>query len=93
MELRSEFAAVDVQIDQQANGPRLRVTDEETGLVAFLDPVALQSLTWLTPEQLERVVIEARQAGRVRGMWTAPSAAQRTERTGESGEPPSPPHS
>jgi len=59
VELRNEFAAVRLAIDEQANGPRLKITDIETGLEGFLDPFALQVLAWLPPERLEELLIEA----------------------------------
>ena len=59
MELRNEFAGVRVELDHEANGARLKVTDLETGLTTFLDPFALQALTWLSPEATERIVVDA----------------------------------
>ncbi len=43
----SEFAAVDVDVDQHANGPRLRIEDLKTGRVGYLDPLELETLAWL----------------------------------------------
>ena len=46
MEIRNEFARVAVDIDEQGNGPRLRLRDLKTGRVAFLDALELESLAW-----------------------------------------------
>ena len=45
MDLRSEFAVVSVEIDNQANGPRLLIEDRRTGRTIYLDPLELESLT------------------------------------------------
>lgn len=47
MELISEFGAVEVRRDDNANGPRLRIEDLRTGHVGFLDPLELETLAWL----------------------------------------------
>lgn len=47
MELANEFAAVALSLDQDANGPRLRVEDLRTGQVGYLDPLELETLAWL----------------------------------------------
>ena len=43
----SEFAAVDVRIDERGNGPRLRLEDLKTGHVGYLDALELETLAWL----------------------------------------------
>lgn len=43
----SEFAAVEVEVDQHGNGPRLRIEDLKTGQVGFLDALELETLAWL----------------------------------------------
>jgi ketosteroid isomerase-like protein len=45
--LKSEFAAVEVDVDEQGNGPRLRIEDLKTGHVGFLDALELETLAWL----------------------------------------------
>jgi hypothetical protein len=50
--LTSEFASVAVEIDWQANGPRLRIENQQNRRVVYLDPLELASLTWLTHESL-----------------------------------------
>jgi hypothetical protein len=56
VELRNEFAAVRLEIDHRGNGPRLKITDLETGLEGYLDPFALQVLAWLPPARLEALL-------------------------------------
>jgi 2-(1,2-epoxy-1,2-dihydrophenyl)acetyl-CoA isomerase len=48
--LKSEFAAVEVDVDEEANGPRLRIEDLKTGRVGYLDALELETLAWL-PER------------------------------------------
>jgi ketosteroid isomerase-like protein len=45
--VKSEFAAVEVDVDQEANGPRLRIEDVKTGHVGYLDALELETLAWL----------------------------------------------
>jgi uncharacterized protein len=45
--IKSEFAAVEVGVDEQANGPRLRIEDLKTGRVGYLDALELETLAWL----------------------------------------------
>ena len=45
MILMNEFAAVEVEMDESANGPRLRITDLRQGFEIYLDPLELESLT------------------------------------------------
>jgi hypothetical protein len=45
--LDNEFASVEVVLDEDANGPRLKITDLRTGRVGFLDPFELETLAWL----------------------------------------------
>ena len=42
--LANEFASVKVELDVDASGPRLRITDLATGVFSCLDPFELQSL-------------------------------------------------
>ena len=50
--LTSEFASVAVDLDTDANGPRLRIENQQNRRVVYLDPLELASLTWLTHEHL-----------------------------------------
>ena len=52
MEVRNEFAAVDLQLDTAANAPRLRIRDLESGLTCCLDAYVLRSLVLASPEVL-----------------------------------------
>jgi ketosteroid isomerase-like protein len=47
MDVKSEFAAVELELDQHANGPRLRIEDLKTGRVGYLDALELETLAWL----------------------------------------------
>jgi hypothetical protein len=52
LELTSEFASVSVELDTSANGPRLRIENQQNRRVVYLDPLELASLTWLDHESL-----------------------------------------
>jgi hypothetical protein len=52
----SEFAAVSVRVDHEANGPRLRLEDLTSGRVAYLDALQLESLVWLPGERLTELL-------------------------------------
>jgi hypothetical protein len=41
IQLKSEFAVVRVSLDSSANGPRLRIRDEQAGTEILLDPLEL----------------------------------------------------
>ena len=45
--VKSEFAAVELDVDLQGNGPRLRIEDVKTGRVGYLDALELETLAWL----------------------------------------------
>jgi ketosteroid isomerase-like protein len=45
--VKSEFAAVEVGVDETGNGPRLRIEDLKTGRVGYLDALELETLAWL----------------------------------------------
>ena len=53
--LTSEFASVAVELDTDANGPRLRIENQQNRRVVYLDPLELASLTWLTHEHLPEI--------------------------------------
>jgi hypothetical protein len=48
--LRNEFASLEVDRDDSANGPRLHIRDLETGAETFLDLLEVESLTRLSHE-------------------------------------------
>ena len=56
MELRSEFASVEVTLDHDGNGPRLKIVDLKTGQVGFLDPLELETLAWLPEGGLHKLL-------------------------------------
>lgn len=53
MIIRSEFAVVDVGVDDAANGPRLKIEDMQTGRTIYLDALELESLAWAPHSRLE----------------------------------------
>jgi hypothetical protein len=52
LELANEFASVTVELDLSANGPRLRIENQQNRRVVYLDPLELASLTWLNHDSL-----------------------------------------
>jgi hypothetical protein len=54
--VENEFAAVAVQVDETANGPRLRLQDMRTGRVRFLDALELEALVWLPDGHLTQLL-------------------------------------
>jgi hypothetical protein len=52
----SEFAEVAVSVDRTANGPRLRLADQRTGRVRFLDALELETIVWLPDGHLTRLL-------------------------------------
>ncbi len=60
VELAGEFARVLVEPDYEANGPRLKVSDLESGRTRYLDPLELATLTLLTHRDLDPFLRNAR---------------------------------
>ena len=54
--VESEFASVRVSVDHSGNGPRLRLEDLRSGHVGFLDALELETLAWLPPGGLHRLL-------------------------------------
>ncbi len=52
----SEFASVAVSIDGRGNGARLRVEDQRTGVVRYLDALELESIVWASDEWFRRLL-------------------------------------
>lgn len=52
MRIVNEYAAVEVELNTEGNGPRLMVKDLSTGKSVFLDPIELQALAWATHKDL-----------------------------------------
>jgi hypothetical protein len=55
-EVTSEFASVALTIDDDGNGPRLRIEDLRTGQVGFLDALELETLAWLPEGGLHKLL-------------------------------------
>jgi hypothetical protein len=70
-ELVSEFASVRVELDESANGPRLRILDGRTGAYRYLDPLVLEALIWASEDDMRAIVDPA-------ARWTAESSASET---------------
>ncbi len=54
--VHSEFAQVRVEVDDQGNGPRLKLTDLKTDEVRYLDALELESIVWLRPGFLWQIL-------------------------------------
>lgn len=52
----SEFAEVKVELDESANGLRLKLTDMRNEKVRFLDALELETLVWLSVERLDQLL-------------------------------------
>jgi hypothetical protein len=66
LEIRNEFAAVEVAVDASGNDPRLAIRDLETGERVCLDAFVLRSLALLPAAWLEalcRATVPADEAG------------------------------
>jgi hypothetical protein len=50
--VRNEFASVSVSLDNEGHSPRLRVEDQRTGRVRYLDALELETLIWLPEAHL-----------------------------------------
>jgi hypothetical protein len=58
--LRNEFAHVCVEVDETANGARLRLTDVRTNKVFHLDPLELECLAWCAHSDLRDILDPSR---------------------------------
>ncbi len=52
IQLNSEFATVEVERDDNGNGPRLMIRDLRSGRCVFLDPLELAALAWTRHDDL-----------------------------------------
>lgn len=52
----SEFAEIKVELDESANGLRLKLTDVRTERVRHLDALELETLVWLSVERLDELM-------------------------------------
>ncbi|HEV3054339.1 MAG TPA: hypothetical protein VGX45_06770 [Solirubrobacteraceae bacterium] len=59
---------MEVTLDHDGNGPRLKIVDLKTGQVGFLDPLELETLAWLPEGGLHKLLdpslLRWREAGR-----------------------------
>lgn len=60
MMLVNEYAMVQIELDRQGNGDRLRITDVRTGRSSCLDPLELQALALSTHRDLIPLLDPAR---------------------------------
>lgn len=65
MILASEFALVEIELDESGNGPRLRIRDMKSGQVGYLDPLELEYLAYATKEELAPLLDPARSRWKV----------------------------
>ena len=56
----SEFAQVSVTFDDQGNAPRLRLEDQRTGRVRYLDALEIETLIWLPETHLTALMDPSR---------------------------------
>jgi len=54
--VESEFAQVSVNVDNEANSPRLRLEDLRTGRVRYLDALELETIVWLPAGKLAQLL-------------------------------------
>lgn len=66
MTLNSEFASVEIERDDNGNGPRLLIRDARSGRSIFLDPLELASLAWVRHEELAPFLDPARLDPRIK---------------------------
>ena len=52
MRLISEFAVVEIELDDNGNGPRLMIRDMRSGQCIYLDPLELSALASARHEEL-----------------------------------------
>jgi len=52
----SEFAEIRVELDESANGLRLKLTDMRTDQVRHLDALQLETLVWLSESRFDQLM-------------------------------------
>lgn len=52
----NEFAEVSIRIDDEAHSRRVRLEDLRTGRVRYLDALELETLVWLPPGHLAKLL-------------------------------------
>lgn len=55
--LRSEFAMVEVRVEDTGNGPGLRIRDTDSGQAIVLDPLELEALTRMRHAEFGPLVV------------------------------------
>jgi hypothetical protein len=58
--VRNEFAAVEVALDHEGNGDRLKVEDLDSGRVVYLDALQLENIVWMPDDELSALMDPAR---------------------------------
>lgn len=54
----NEFAAVEVSIDHSANTPRLRLLDQESGQIAYVDALELAGWCRTDPDRRAELIVQ-----------------------------------
>ena len=44
--LKNEFSAIRIELNQDANGPRLKIEDLKSGRCHYFDPIEMEGLVW-----------------------------------------------
>lgn len=52
----SEFAVIDVALDQESKGDRLRIRDVDADRSLYLDALELECLVWMPEEELREFI-------------------------------------
>ena len=60
MILRNEFAAVEVDLDTEGNGDRLRIEDLDSGRVIYLDALQLENIVWMPDDEISDLMDPSR---------------------------------
>ncbi|MGH3089747.1 MAG: hypothetical protein ACRDSJ_20890 [Rubrobacteraceae bacterium] len=56
MIIKSEFAVIEVELDQSSNGDRLRLKDLETEKAIHLDALEIETLAWIPENELKEFI-------------------------------------
>lgn len=60
MTVRNEFAAVEIELDSEGNGDRLRVEDLDSSRVVYLDALQLENIVWMPDDELSALMDPSR---------------------------------
>jgi hypothetical protein len=52
----SEFASIRLELDTEANGPRIRIVDVRAGVDRYFDPLVLEGIVWASEDQLAALI-------------------------------------